>query len=74
MAMRTSRSPIRVLVIGGGIGGLCLAHGLRQAGVDVEVYERDESADGRRQGYRLRISPQGEAGLRACLPDRWKSC
>ncbi|GAB2750762.1 FAD-dependent monooxygenase [Kitasatospora kifunensis] len=68
--MRTSRSPIRVLVIGGGIGGLCLAHGLRQAGVDVEVYERDESADGRRQGYRLRISPQGEAGLRACLPDR----
>ncbi|MDH6129143.1 NAD(P)/FAD-dependent oxidoreductase [Kitasatospora sp. GP82] len=70
MAMRTSRSPIRVLVIGGGIGGLCLAQGLRQAGVDVRVYERDESADGRRQGYRLRISPEGEAGLRACLPDR----
>ncbi|AUG78942.1 2-polyprenyl-6-methoxyphenol hydroxylase [Kitasatospora sp. MMS16-BH015] len=66
--MRTSRSPIRVLVIGGGIGGLCLAQGLRQAGVDVQVYERDESADGRRQGYRLRISPEGEAALRACLP------
>ncbi|GAA2150339.1 FAD-dependent monooxygenase [Kitasatospora kazusensis] len=66
--MRTGRSPIRVLVIGGGIGGLCLAQGLRQAGVDVQVYERDESADGRRQGYRLRISPEGEAALLACLP------
>ncbi|RRQ88615.1 FAD-dependent oxidoreductase [Streptomyces griseofuscus] len=68
MAMATGRSPIRVLVIGGGIGGLCLAQGLRRAGVDVQVYERDESADGRRQGYRLRISPEGEAALRACLP------
>lgn len=70
MAMRTSRPPIRVLVVGGGVGGLCLAQGLRQAGVDVEVYERDASADGRRQGYRLRISPEGEAALRACLPAR----
>ncbi|MFF7441897.1 FAD-dependent monooxygenase [Streptomyces sp. NPDC008122] len=70
MAGTTSRSPIRVLVIGGGIGGLCVAQGLRRAGVDVQVYERDESADGRRQGYRLRISPEGEAALRACLPPR----
>ena len=29
-----------VLVIGGGIGGLCLAQGLRGAGVSVAVYER----------------------------------
>src|SRR2546421_12932729 len=34
--------PFRVLVIGAGLGGLCLAQGLRQAGVDVAVYERDE--------------------------------
>ncbi|MEV7603586.1 NAD(P)/FAD-dependent oxidoreductase [Kitasatospora sp. NPDC089797] len=68
MTVPTSRSPLRVLVIGGGIGGLCLAQGLRQAGVDVQVYERDGSAEGRRQGYRLRISPEGERGLLACLP------
>ena len=68
MAMPTSRSPLRVLVIGGGIGGLCLAQGLRQAGVEVSVFERDDSAEGRRQGYRLRISPEGERGLLACLP------
>ena len=34
--------PLRVLVIGAGLGGLCLAQGLRKAGVDVAVYERDE--------------------------------
>ncbi|MFE0021534.1 FAD-dependent oxidoreductase [Amycolatopsis sp. NPDC059021] len=60
----------RVLVIGGGIGGLCLAQGLRQAGIDVSVHERDTSARGRNQGYRLRISPEGEQALRACLPPR----
>jgi 2-polyprenyl-6-methoxyphenol hydroxylase-like FAD-dependent oxidoreductase len=65
-----ARSP-RVLVIGGGVGGLCLAQGLRQAGFDrVAVYERDRSAEGRMQGYRLRISPDGEQALRECLPRR----
>lgn len=63
-------SNLRVVVIGGGIGGLCLAQGLRRHGIDVVVYERDESARGRDQGYRLRISPEGEQALRDCLPRR----
>jgi 2-polyprenyl-6-methoxyphenol hydroxylase-like FAD-dependent oxidoreductase len=68
---RVGRRPLRVLIIGGGIGGLCLAQGLRQAGFDeVAVYERDPSAEGRMQGYRLRISPDGERALRKCLPRR----
>jgi len=68
---RAQRRTLRVLVIGGGIGGLCLAQGLRQAGFDdVAVYERDRSAQGRMQGYRLRISPDGERALRECLPRR----
>ena len=61
---------LRVLVIGGGIGGLCLAHRLQRDGVDVTVYERDESPLSRTQGYRLRISPEGEQALRECLPQR----
>ena len=36
-----SQSSLRVLVIGAGLGGLCLAQGLRKAGVEVAVYERD---------------------------------
>ncbi len=30
----------RALIIGGGIGGLCAAIALRQAGIDVTVFER----------------------------------
>lgn len=61
---------LRVLVIGGGIGGLCLAHGLRANGVRVAVYERDASVIARNQGYRLHISPEGEQAMRDCLPPR----
>ncbi|WP_327085936.1 FAD-dependent monooxygenase [Nonomuraea sp. NBC_01738] len=62
------RRGLRVLVIGGGIGGLCLAQGLRAAGVDVRVFERDTAVHRRQQGYRLHISPDGERALRECLP------
>jgi len=61
-------SPLHVLVIGGGIGGLCLAQGLKRNGVSVAVYERDRSPDARLQGYRLNIEPVGSRALHACLP------
>jgi 2-polyprenyl-6-methoxyphenol hydroxylase-like FAD-dependent oxidoreductase len=50
------------------MGGLCLANGLKQAGISVAVYERDESPDSRPQGYRIHIDPQGSIALHACLP------
>ncbi|HET9139716.1 FAD-dependent oxidoreductase, partial [Actinophytocola sp.] len=59
---------LRVAVIGGGIGGLCLAQGLRKAGVDVAVYERDRSRTDRLQGYRIHINPTGARALHECLP------
>jgi 2-polyprenyl-6-methoxyphenol hydroxylase-like FAD-dependent oxidoreductase len=59
---------IRVLIIGAGVGGLCLAQGLRRDGVDVTVFERDPSAAIREQGYRIHIDPHGHRALHECLP------
>ncbi|MEV6226959.1 FAD-dependent monooxygenase [Saccharopolyspora shandongensis] len=65
---------LRVLVIGGGIGGLCLAQGLRKAGVDVAVYERDRTRTDRLEGYRIHIDPHGAKALHACLPaETWET-
>ena len=63
-----SHKPLKVLIIGAGTGGLCLAQGLRRAGVAVEVFERDASARQQRQGYRLSISATGGRAMKACLP------
>ena len=58
-----------VVIIGAGIGGLCLAHGLRKAGIPVQVYERDTHPGSRWEGYRIAINVDGAAALEACLPD-----
>jgi 2-polyprenyl-6-methoxyphenol hydroxylase-like FAD-dependent oxidoreductase len=59
---------MRVVIIGGGIGGLCLAQGLGKAGIAAAVYERDRSRAERLDRYRLHISPAGSRALHACLP------
>lgn len=59
---------MKIGIIGGGLGGLCLAQGLQKAGIEVAVYERDASQSARTQGYRIHISPQGSAALHDCLP------
>jgi 2-polyprenyl-6-methoxyphenol hydroxylase-like FAD-dependent oxidoreductase len=63
-----STSSPHVLIVGGGLGGLCLAQGLRRGGVAVSVHERDASSFARHQGYRIRIDSRGVRGLRHCLP------
>ena len=62
---------MRVSVAGAGLGGLCLAQGLRGAGIQADVYERDPAITGRFQGYRLMLSPVGYEALQGCLPPRW---
>ena len=61
--------PLHVLVIGAGIGGLCLAQGLKKSGISVAVYERDRSAQFRSQGYRISLKEDGSQALRDCLPE-----
>src|SRR6266508_3255135 len=62
---------MRVSVAGAGLGGLCLAQGLRSAGIGADVYERDPAITARFQGYRLVLNPVGFEALRGCLPPRW---
>ncbi|MFF3404287.1 FAD-dependent oxidoreductase [Streptomyces sp. NPDC002659] len=59
---------LKVVIIGGGIGGLCLAQGLRKSGINVALHERDRSSSFRRQGYRLYIDPHGHLALANNLP------
>ena len=62
-------NPFKVLVVGAGAGGLCLAQGQKRDGIYVQVFERDPSPAQTRAGYRLSISPTGARALKACLPD-----
>ena len=61
-------SKLKIVVIGAGVGGLALAQGLKKAGLQVAVFERDVEPESRQAGYRLSISPSGAAALRDCLP------
>lgn len=56
-----------VLIIGGGIGGLSLAQGLKKQGISCAVYERDRTPTSRLQGYRISINPDGSRALHYCL-------
>jgi salicylate hydroxylase len=67
-AKATGRRLGHVLIIGGGIGGLALAQGLRKAGMSVALYERDRTPSDRVQGYRVHINPTGSLALNVCLP------
>lgn len=63
-----------IVIVGGGISGLCLAQGLKKNGVAFRLYERNIKAEDWLDGYRIHIRPVGSKALYDCLPDElWKS-
>ena len=61
---------LAVGIMGAGVGGLCLAQGLKQAGVKVDVFERDATKTSPVEGYRLSLSAAGGKALKSCLPPK----
>ena len=59
---------LSVIIVGAGTGGLCLAHGLKRAGIAVNVFERDRTRKDGLQGFRVGIDPDGCRALDANLP------
>jgi 2-polyprenyl-6-methoxyphenol hydroxylase-like FAD-dependent oxidoreductase len=59
---------MHVIIAGGGLSGLALAHGLIKDGHTVTVLERDNDLNAR-AGYYLTLNDFGGQALRRCLPD-----
>lgn len=53
---------LRILIVGGGIGGLCAAIALRRQGHDVHVFEQAKEIRG--IGYGIHLAPNGVGLLR----------
>ena len=66
--------PIKVLIIGGGIGGLTLAQGLAKSSISFEIFERNRDNDSWLEGYRINVAAIGSHALHECLPpELWQA-
>src|SRR5215469_15022824 len=63
MALHPAKRPLKIAIIGTGIGGLAAAVALRQRGFEVALYERSQELG--EVGAGLQIGPNGVKVLRA---------
>jgi len=56
---------LHVVIVGGGLGGLCLAHALNTSGISVNILERDKGLDSRGQGLVIGLRQEGVDALTA---------
>src|SRR5579864_723258 len=63
MSLRPAHRPLRVIIVGAGIGGLAAAIALRQRGIEVQIFERSQELG--EVGAGLQIGPNGVKVLRA---------
>jgi 2-polyprenyl-6-methoxyphenol hydroxylase-like FAD-dependent oxidoreductase len=61
---------MRIVIAGGGLAGMTLAHFLNRHGLQVAVYERDTGIAAREAGYRIHINSTGTSSLHAALEPR----
>ncbi|CAJ0543857.1 Ff.00g039610.m01.CDS01 [Fusarium sp. VM40] len=64
--------PLKVIIVGGGLAGACLASGLinnSNGQVDVRVFEHDEDGSDK-GGYQIRLGAHALIGFKACLTEK----
>ncbi|KAF2106333.1 hypothetical protein BDV96DRAFT_675292 [Lophiotrema nucula] len=57
----------RVLIVGAGISGLALAHGLKKAGISIAIFERDEDLDSLSRPLAMRVTEDSKTALKDIL-------
>lgn len=61
-----NKNSFKVIIVGAGLAGCCLANGLIRHDINVQVHER-LSQYAKRDGYQIRLGSHALRGLRACL-------
>jgi len=61
--------PISIAIIGGGLGGLTLAHFLQHSNYQVTVFEKDDDQFSRGQGYYIGLNSEPVQILKSFIPD-----